>query len=85
VTRNAIVAAIGATWHERLSLPSRNANAIYLALISSSPFVVAFGRHDMKDEDLAANICCSCSQFVVVVAMIATRYEMLLPSSITIK
>jgi len=83
VTRNAIVAAIGATWHERSSLPSRN--AIYLVLISSSPFVVAFGRHDMKDEDLAANICCSCSQFVVVVAMIATRYEMLLPSSITIK
>jgi len=28
--------------------------------------------------------CCSCSQFVVVVAMIATRYEMLLPSSNTI-
>jgi hypothetical protein len=83
VTRNAIVAAIGATWYERLSSPSRD--AIYLALISSLPFVVAFGRHDMKDEDLAANICCSCSQFVDVVAMIATRYEMLLPSSITIK
>jgi hypothetical protein len=38
----------------------------------------------MKDEELAANKCCSCSQFVVVVAMFAMRYEMLLPSSNTI-
>jgi hypothetical protein len=66
VTRNVVVAAIGATWHERSLSPSRD--AIYLALISS-PFVVAFERHDMKDEKRAANKCCCCSHFVVAVAI----------------
>ncbi len=37
-----------------------------------------------KGRGTCCQQCCSCSQFVVVVAMIATRYEMLLPSSNTI-
>jgi hypothetical protein len=39
-----------------------------LALISS-PFVVAFEQHEMKDEEIAANKCCCRSHLVVAVAI----------------
>ena len=72
VTRNVVVAAIGATWHERSLSPS--CDEICLMLMSSL-FVLAFERHDMKNEKLAANRCCCCSHFYCFCCHHVTQYE----------